>query len=248
MSDLTISCRIEEVPMVAGLIHKSFIRDQPLMLEFSQRFNEEYLKQYEAYWQAVSELLFQTTLSVETRMIKQRLAAHYNIARNFINKIEFYVKKAENELSVKAIDFGFKKLRKKISIKDDEAIIRGLRNIQNHLLANQVPLHTKGLTPEMLREFISFSGKFEQERLYLNRKLRERADLIQRNAGNINTLWGMVMEICDAGQIIAREKKIKSMKYDYLISALLKKIRTQVHEPHQEPDGFPVRSLISIDQ
>jgi hypothetical protein len=159
------------------------------------------------------------------KVITERIKSHYEKARVYANKAEFYAKQAGSNLNMKPVDFGFKTLRSKLSQKDDEAIAKGLSDLSKNIAANQAALEAKGLTTEFKTEVDQFVKAFTDDSLAQTRKLNEREAVVRQNAGQINALWALITEICDAGKIIAKEKKDKNRIKDYTLTELVKSVR-----------------------
>jgi hypothetical protein len=88
----------------------------------------------------------------------------------------------------------------------DEGIIKELRVMVQNIDANR-------------------GEALAQQGLDQVRKLKERTELVINNAGEFNAMWKMITEICNAGQILARERKDKAMRADYTMKNLVKKVR-----------------------
>jgi hypothetical protein len=225
MNSLKINCRTEEVPALSELTRDNYLRDQQLFAAFSPLFNDTFLEKYNAQEQKVKELVEPQTLTGEMKKITGRIAGHYEKARTIANKVEFFAEKAEALLNVKPTDFGFKVLRKSLKLKNDEGIIKGLRGMVQHIGANREALTQQGLTYEMYDEITGFIDAFEKDSLDQVRKLKERAELVKNNAGEFNAMWEMISTLCNAGQILAKERKDKAMLADYTMKKLVKKVR-----------------------
>ncbi len=225
MENLIIGCRIEEVPFLAVSVRDNFLRDKELFVNLSPTFDDNYLGRYDQQAGVVKELVTPTVLTGEMKKITVRIGEHYNTARTMVNKVEFYAKKAGKSLTVKPSDFGFSALRRSIGKKDDEAIVKGFREMGKHIDNNSAVLEEQGLTPAIREEIGTFTDAFEKDSLDQGRKLAEREKLVRENAGELNTIWDLIREVCDAGKIIAKEKKNKAMLRDYTLRDQLKKVR-----------------------
>jgi hypothetical protein len=225
MNELKISCRIEEVPFVTQLVRGQFIRDQNSFLTFSKLFDSTYLEKFDKQANQVNDLVAPSLYTGEMKLITERIRSHYDKARAYANKVEFYAKKAGSSLNIKPADFGFKTLRTKLGLKDDEAVAKGLTELTRVMTINQPALEANGLTLELKTEVDNFVLTFTSDSLAQTRKLNEREQVVRQNAGQINALWALITEICDAGKIIGKEKKDKSMVKDYTITELVKSVR-----------------------
>lgn len=234
MEEIRFRCRIEEVPFFSVMVRDYFVRDREAFINFSPVFDGHFLEEYDKQSETVKELVTPTVLTGEMKKITVRIGEHYNTARTIINKVEFYVKKAGKALNVKPTDFGFKAIRKEINNKDDEAIIKGFRDLVKHIDNNHEPLEEAGLIPEFREEIAAFIATFEKDGLDQNRKLAEREALVQQNTGELNTLWNMITEICEAGKIIGKARKDKAMVRDYTLHDQLKKVRQMRKREEEE--------------
>jgi hypothetical protein len=108
----------------------------------------------------------------------------------------------------------------------DEGIIKELRVMVQNIDANRgEALAQQGLGDDFYGEITGFTDGFEKDSLDQVRKLKERTELVINNAGEFNAMWKMITEICNAGQILARERKDKAMRADYTMKNLVKKVR-----------------------
>jgi len=225
MEELSIRCRIEEVPFISQLVRDCFVRDRELFTNFSPVFRDNYLDEYDKQALMVKELVAPAQLTGEMKKITLRIGEHYNMARSVANKVEFYAEKAGRVLNVKPSDFGFSVLRKKIGKRDDEAIIKSLRDMGKHIDNNSQALEEVGLTATYRTEIGTFTDTFEKDSLDQNRKLAERETLVTQNTGELNAMWNLISEVCDAGKIIGKAEKNRPMVKDYTLTEQLKKVR-----------------------
>jgi hypothetical protein len=220
-----MKCRAEELPFLAEYARDNFIRDQSDFINNSPEYSENFLLKYDPQLKLVKEAVATSMLIAEQKAITGRIAKHYKSARNWVNKVENYAKKAGTTLNSSIEDFGFKGLRNEINMKNDEGTIKKFGELLQHADANKAALEAKGFTTAVRTSLKDFIDAFETDIKSQTRKIDERKDLVKGNNKEFTTLWNMVNDdILETGKVIYKELNKEKVK-DYTYTELIKKIR-----------------------
>jgi hypothetical protein len=240
MTNAKMHCRIEELPFLAGFTRKYFIRDRADFNAFSAVFNKGFLQSFETQTKQVKELLAPALLTAEMKAITKRIESHYITMRIIANKVERYAKMAKGTMNINPADFGFKNLRKELHLHNDEAVVKMLRELLQHIDTNRTALEANGLSQAYRQEMEMAINTFETDILEQDRKKNEREMLVKQNTRQFDTLWNMIAEIIDTGKAMYKANNKARVK-DYTYYKLIKKVRlTRTKEEEQQIATQPV--------
>jgi hypothetical protein len=136
--------RIEELPVFGGYLLISLERDvadfEPY-LQFNTPFPSDYADKLALVEAAVSPVIFINQMKVLTFNI---ITGSYAL-RPLLNAAEIYFNSAGSGLNVLPTDMGLKQVRAAISGDNTEALILGMKNLNQNIFNNKALLITKGM-------------------------------------------------------------------------------------------------------
>jgi len=227
-------CRAEELPFLADYARDNFIRDKADFVNHSSEYDKNFLLKFDPQLKLVNEVVATSILVAQQKALTQKIGKHYKSARNWVNKVENYAKKAKDALVTSIDNFGFKSLRAEIGVKNDEGTIKKLGELLQHTDANQAALEPKGFTVTVRTSLKTFIDTFEADIKSQTRKIDERKGLVKDNKKEFETLWKMVNDdILGTGKVIYKEVNEEKVK-DYTYTLLIKKIRMAKKKEDEE--------------
>jgi hypothetical protein len=220
-----MKCRTEELPFLAEYARDNFMRDKADFVNNSAEYDKNFLLKFDPQLKLVNEVAATSMLVAQQKAITKQIGKHYESARNWVNKVENYAKKASAALVTDIHDFGFKGIRNEIRVKNDEGVIKKLGEMLQHADANKMALEPKGFTPAFRTSLKTFIDTFETDIKSQIRKIDERKSLVKNNKKEFETLWKMITDdILETGKVIYKEVNKERLK-DYTYSELIKKVR-----------------------
>lgn len=222
--DHAFNCRLEEIPVLCRYVLNYFERDQAEFIAYSPLYNATYKSDFELRLAAVDDLVTPYTVTGEMKKITVRIDGHYANLRTELNKLEKYAKLAGNGLTVHPDDLGFKLIRDQVQSRNDEGVIRLLKELLRNLKVNAEVLAPVGLTPAMLTDLEAFIKTFTADSMAQTTKLKDRTELTRENVKEINALYAIVTDVLETGKVIFKAKD-KAKVRDYTFTDLLKLVR-----------------------
>lgn len=217
-------CRIEELPVIGGFLHDSFVTDKADFIEFSPDYDTPFLKNYEKQQAEAEEIINPKKLSAELKKITERLYANCNKLRPLLDRIERFAQKAADDLTIAVKDFGISAVRKKISSKDTEGLGEALKKLLKSVDDNIAELKAKGYKVAERTTIGDLQKAIKEDNASQNTKQGEKAKLVEDNIGVLNELWAMMQDIMKTGQTIYKTESPAKFK-NYVFSQLKNKIR-----------------------
>lgn len=236
MVEKQFECKIEELPFLAHTTVDNFTADQADFIGFSTDYDEDHLNKAVTQIEKVDALVAPQKLMGEKKKITQNIMDDYKHTRNLLNKLERIIDRAADaglNLSMLPKDFGIKRVRDDINIKNDEGAVLNLKALKGNLEANKVVLETKGYNQDVQEELSDLIIKLGNDSLAQTRKQKEWEDQIKKNMGEFNALWDIVSDILKTGKAIYKEKDPAKVKY-YTYADLIKTVRIQRKKAEEE--------------
>ncbi|HEX2936113.1 MAG TPA: hypothetical protein VHO72_12240 [Bacteroidales bacterium] len=237
MDEKSFKCRIEELPFLATFIMVSFNRDKTDFIAFSQDYNDPFAAGVQTQITTVEDLIAPKKLTGELKSLTRRLKDGFMRTRNFLNKVERYLDKAAQSgltLTMAPDDFGIKKVRDAVNLKNDEGAVLSLRTLQQNLADNLSALVTKGYTDDVQAELKALIKDLNDASVAQTLKKKERETLVKNNIGVLNTLWATIDDLMKTGKAIYKEKDSSKVK-DYTYANIIKDV--QLKRKQQEEDN-----------
>jgi hypothetical protein len=227
------NCRMEELTFIAVFLLISMKRDKTLFKSYSPVYDDKYIAGFETQKDDVEALVNPSQLTGEMKAITTLVAADYTKVRNMLNRVEDYLKLTEAPLTMGIADFGIRKVREQLESKNDEGIVRELRNLFQNLENNKTALEPVGYTTAISAEFKALIPGLTADSVSQTSKKDSRIALTQENIKTMNKLWKTMDKVMESGKKIGKEQKNSSMIDDYTYAHVLKKVRLQRQD--QEP-------------
>ena len=215
----------EDLPFIAIYLLVSLKRDKTKFKEFSPVYDDAYIAAMEAQKNIVEELSAPKQLTGEMKRITQLVATDLTKVRNMLNRLESYLDKVTEPLSIAVTDFGIRQTRTELNAKNDEGIVRQLRVLYKNMESNKAALAPKGYTEAISAELKALITSLTTNSTAQNIKKDDRKVLTRENIEEMNKLWKIMSEVMDDGKRIAKEKKDAAMAKDYTFTDLQKKVR-----------------------
>jgi hypothetical protein len=239
MVEPQFECKIEELPFLARITVDNFTADQAEFIKFSPDYDEDHLKKAEAQIEKVGDVVAPEKLMGEKKKITQDIMDDYTHGRNLVNKLERFIDRAADAglaLTMLPKDFGVKKVRDNINLKNDEGAVLALKALKGNVDANKAVLESKGYRADVQKELSDLVIKLESDSKAQTRKQKEWEDLIKANMGEFNALWEIVSDILKTGKTIYKEKDKTKVK-DYTYADLINDVRIKRKKQEEENGG-----------
>lgn len=220
------SLRIEELPVLAEMVARSLERDLADFSAYSPDFNAAYLEAFKAKISAVEELIHPKSMLAEQKVITERLYANIERLRDPLNRLEGYVKRTKDQLTMAVKDFGIVALRRILGKKDVEGLLDGLKVLLQNIEANLAALKSKGFTEEAFGLLENLSKEIKTDSLDQQSKINARRQLIADNAKTLNELFDQIRDVLQTGKILYKLSQPLRLE-DYTLSKLRKNIRSE---------------------
>lgn len=236
MDDKSFKCRIEELPFLATFILVNFIRDKADFIAFSPDYNDPFATRVQTEITTVEDLVAPKKLTGELKSLTRKLMDGFTRTRNLLNKVERYLDKAAQsglKLTMAPDDFGIRKVRNTVNLKNDEGSVMNLRTLQQNLADNLSVLVSKGYTEDVQTELKTLIKDLNEASIAQTLKKKEREALVKNNIGELNALWATLDDLMKTGKAIYKEKDSSKVK-DYTYASLIKDV--QLKRKQQEDD------------
>lgn len=236
------SCSVEDLPVIAGFIGKSFESNQGDFTDYSPDYQAPFLTNYKAKLALIEEIVFPKKIAAEIKLVTQRISIAMDATRDPLNRLEGYAGKAKN-LSLNPADFGIKEVRKAISTKNAEKFYSSMGNVLSNVDTNFTQLTEKGFTAEAKEILINARKNVKADIDLQNNKVNDKSDLIEDNIESLNELWDLMVDILKTGKILYKNKD-KSKTDEFTMSTLKARVkaeRKKKETPPEEPGTPPAQ-------
>ncbi len=223
MEERKFSCKMEEVPVLAGFVADSLVEDLPDFQDYSSDYGQPTVDALVGKRNFCLELEKSNSKIQELKSTTVTLLDKELQLRPMLNKVEGYIKRASESLKIAVDGFGLKEIRVAISNGNDEGIISGLKVLMGNIDRNRTALEAKGLKPEFVTELNTLAMDIDGLNNLQNQLQNQRNSTTSTNIKDYNELWSMTNNVCqDARAIYKGVDEVKLKKYS--ISALLKRV------------------------
>lgn len=199
---MAIPIRIEELLPMASWLSSLVENNLAKFNDFSPEFSDSYLTTLDDKKEKVRELLSPQLFIGEMVKATQRLRDNMLAARPPLLKLEGYVVRAKDELSVAVKIFGFSGVRKNIKGGDAEGFGKKLADLLYLADTNSSILEAKGLKTEtiaLLEDILLTNTQLAQAQ---NDAILAKEKAVTDNDAVMNDLWKDCKNIMDAGKRI----------------------------------------------
>lgn len=227
MAKKSFPIRIEEMPVLGKFLQDSFLRDFADFQGYSPDFNNAYKTNFAAKLTAVEGIVNPIKIMAELKKITERLYENIDSLRPLLNKLEGYVNRADDNLSILPGDFGIKPVRDKISNKDQEGLSENLKVLLQNVDDNFTALSAKGFTAAAQTVLINLRDSINTDNEAQNVKMDEREAKVQENYDVLIELWEIMSDVMDAGRVRLYKFTDKEKAGDYTLATLKNRIRQE---------------------
>ncbi|MDD4990700.1 MAG: hypothetical protein PHR83_00585 [Paludibacter sp.] len=219
------TCKLEDVPAVAGYLAQRLRADLADFIEFSDAFSEDYVTGLVAKTTQSTQLISSDVLTKEITTITAQISDKIKALRLKLNKLDVYLDMADGEMTVSAKAIGTKLVRDSIENGNSEGIVAQVRRLLVGVNNNAAVLQTKGLKAAFVVELTQLADDVEQLGNDQNFKITERNRHTDENIAVFNDLWDMNVFVTDAGKAIYKGVDATKVS-DYTLTTILKRIGT----------------------
>ena len=217
------NCKDEELPVICNFVLFSVKRDAADFLSYSPKFNEGYITGFETKIAGLTDLVEPKSETVQLKVITDGVYTAMDNLIDPINRVSGYIMLGKLDKTISVADFGFAQLRKGITSRDAEGVVKSLHTVNLNLAKFKTELTAQGLSDELSAKFSTAEteiaqGKQKQYEIVSNRK-----SIVQNNLSVCNDVFSQLNEIMAVGKILY--KAIDSVKLqEYSFSELRKKV------------------------
>lgn len=223
MKEIKIPIRIEDLAPVSSWLITLVKNNQTDFADYSPEFNTNYITDIEGKIAAVNLLVSTNVYIGEQVMATRKLNANMIAARPYLLKLEGYVKRSSDKLSVPAKTFDFPAIRKCINGSDAEGFQIKLTTLLQLTDGNKLALQDKGMKPDLkqsLDDILSQNSLLAQEQ---NDKMLLKAKVVKENSSMFADLWKECQNMMDAGKRIYQYTKpemVKNFTKTYILKTM----------------------------
>jgi hypothetical protein len=221
MESKKFSCKMEEVPVIAGFVADNLEADLVSFGEYSPMFTAAYVQSIRAKREVCLELERSNVVIQRLKSVTATLVEKEVNLRPLLNKVEGYVKLAGGSLNVAPSGFGLAVARKGISSLDDEGIIASLKAVQKNIQKNVGALQAVGLKQELIDELDTALTDIDRINNEQNALGNERNLTTASNVKDYNELWSLIAPVLETGRLLYRNvdnEKLKQFTLRSLVS------------------------------
>ncbi len=221
---LRIRCRLDELSPFGLFIYNSYVKNQAAFALFSIKYSVVYGDSVEVDRKAIDALINPVQLTSEMKVITQRIYANQVTVGSVIDYLEGYADRAKG-LTIASKDFGFSKVRTANNSGDIEAVVKNIRTVAKNAANNMTALVAEGYSAAKQTALIALADTLETDNAGQNSKLDDHHTLVTENHVAINAYWDKVVDLCDVGKIVYKEKT-NEFRPQYVIETVLGRMRS----------------------
>ncbi len=226
------SCRIEELTVIGGFVASSMEASIQDFKGYSPDLDMPYLENFNMSLQAANEIVFPRKLTEEIKVVTERLISTMNQMRGNLNRLEGYVEMATG-LNTGVSGFCIKEVRKSISRKDVEQLLKNLKIMNRAISENFSVLQEKGMKAELQSYFMGVQQQLENDNNLQNIKMNEKEALVEENIDKLNLVWDMITNIMKTGKRIYKDLD-ESKTREFTLSVIKERIRQENKRKKEE--------------
>lgn len=230
-------CRIEELTVIANFLKGNYETDEPDFAGHSPDYNTTFLTNYENKILQVEGIVFPKTLIDQLKVVTDRVYSNMTATRELLNKLEDYVKKSTDPLTVNKEDFGIKEVRNEVSQSDAEGFDLKMGILLQNIDANISVLTPKGYTAQQRTDIGTLKTSVKADNILQNEKMEEKEDLVKANMNILNELWDIMNGILDTGKALYRLSNAEKLE-NYEMTKYIARVRQEgPNNPKPPPPG-----------
>lgn len=218
------NCKNEELPVICKFSAFSLKRDLLDFTAYSPRFTEAYITDFETKITTTIDLIEPKSETVELKTITERLHNTIDGLVGPANYLTGYINMADKQQIISASDFGIASLRKGISSKDVENVIKSLHTVNANVVKYKALLTDQGLKEELITRFVNDAVSIAADKQSQYEIISNRRNIVQNNTGTFNLLYDQLSEIMATGKILYKGIDAAKLQ-DYTFTELKKRVR-----------------------
>jgi methyl-accepting chemotaxis protein len=218
-----MSARKEEIIAIGEITFEQLKRDNADFTAYSPIYNSTYITNYKTKIADAKAIVTTENLIAQGKMITETLYKDVDSLKDPLNKLEGYVKRADN-LTIQVKDFGIHEVREKIFSKDVEGLLMKLSTLIGNINDNTTELNTVGYTATAFTALKDLKAKINDENVGQTMQDESQSETVGDNNKIFEELDTTTKDVLDAGKRIYKfTNKIKVGEYTYL--KLLSRVR-----------------------
>lgn len=222
--------KMEDIPVVAGMLFDSYRKDQALFTGFSPMFTPAYIAAAEAKRTECNDLVKAYSFTQERRAVTEKMETLADELRIQLNSVEGYLKISAKNLDIAVSGFGLNLVRDALTDGNMEGATASAFEMLRSVRRNQLVLAAKGLTPELLENVTAMVDEMNSLNIAQNTKLSDRMRATDENIGVFNELWEIASTIMVAAKAMFRGVDDVKLK-DYTMTQLIKRVNAEGTNP-----------------
>ena len=180
-----------------------------------------YVSSYEARINAVGELVEPKSETVVLKAITDRIHHTMDGLLDPINRLIGYIELTEEAIHISTADFGLVDLRKGITTRDAEHVVKTLHTVNLNIAKYKDVLVQQGMRDWLVEKFQSAAVSVADDKQKQYEITSNRKNLVQNNVSSFNELYKLFNEILKVGKILYKGSDAAKLK-DYTFNELKK--------------------------
>lgn len=222
--------KIEELPIVAGYQLANLARDLKEFTDFSPKFDQSYLDEFENRIMEVQEVASPKLETQELKKITDRLYKTMDALIRPLDFIEGYLKIGKKEISISPKDFGTKPLKQDIRRRNAEGVIFHLQMVNTNVVKHKELLTAYGFSEEIMKILNDSVAPIQADNQLQYKIVSGRKMLVEQNKELFNNLYDQIIELGEIAKILfGKTDKLKASEYRF--TNLLKSVRNVTRTP-----------------
>ncbi|MEI6696960.1 MAG: hypothetical protein WCO13_12935 [Bacteroidota bacterium] len=218
------NCKDEELPVICNFVAFSLNRDKADFMAYSPKFNPAYISGFVSNTASATALADTETEMLEQKTITARLHANMDGLLNPIKRLTGYLALSEPLQGISASDFGLTPLRKSISKRDAEGLVKNIRTVTANITKYKALLVAQGLNDALIAEFASAADTIAADNQQQFEIASQRKGIVQNNIALLNNLNAQLKEILKVGKILYNSSDTAKAR-EYSFAGLKRNVR-----------------------
>ena len=238
-SQRNYNCKDEELPVICKFSLNSLKRDLIDFTDYSPRFNQDYVDNYDAKITFAVNLINPQGETIERKLINDGIRSCMSTLIDPINRLNGYISFA-SDIKLSAADFGVSTLRNAIASSNPESVLVCLPVVNSNITKYKEALKAQGMNDDLIAQFANAALSIDVDYHKQHAIVSNRRGIVQSNIGTLNTLNDLLVEILTVGKILYKFNDSAKLQ-DYTFSQLKKEIHPASKTPLVPPDTKTVK-------
>lgn len=223
METKKFNCKMQDIPVILGFTLTSLERDKEDFINYSPVYADPFIAYTRVMQAGCYEVVKAADVLKQQKVVKTNIDTTVGKFRIQLNRMEGYLKMAENEIDIKLEDFGIKTCRGALSKSDLEKVISEGRTLVVNLKRNTAKLSPKGLKKESIDEIAATVTELESLNENHNTLKNSRSRAAADNYALLNEAWDTIGMITSAGRALYKATDPVKLK-EYTMTNLQKRV------------------------